>query len=76
MQDEDIILYFRGEVTNNLLTSILQLMDDRLDKKNEDIRIKKKVFSVFNSIQSVQLVCLYRTLYEIAYSARSQETVA
>ncbi|NJL15071.1 MAG: hypothetical protein HC913_20100 [Microscillaceae bacterium] len=46
MQDEDVILYFKGEITNNLLTSILQLVDDRLEHKNEDIKIKKKVFSV------------------------------
>ena len=46
MQDEKVILYFKGEITNNLLTSILQLVDDRLERKNEDIKIKKKVFSI------------------------------
>lgn len=46
MQDDNIILYFKGEITNNLLTSILQLIDDRLGRKNEDIKIKKKVFSI------------------------------
>lgn len=46
MQDEKVILYFKGEITNNLLTSILQLVDDRLERKSEDIKIKKKVFSI------------------------------
>ncbi len=46
MQDERVILYFKGEITNNLLTSILQLVDDRLERKSEDIKIKKKVFSI------------------------------
>ncbi len=46
MQDEKVILYFKGEITNNLLTSILQLVDDRLERKSEDLKIKKKVFSI------------------------------
>ncbi|TAF64798.1 MAG: hypothetical protein EAZ55_10360 [Cytophagales bacterium] len=46
MQDEDIILYFKGEITDSLLTSILQLIDDKLEKKIEDSKVKKKVFSI------------------------------
>jgi Family of unknown function (DUF6272) len=46
MQDDQVILYFKGEITNNLLTSILQLLDDRLERKNEDLKVRKKVFSV------------------------------
>lgn len=46
MQDEKVILYFKGEITNNLLTSILQLVDERLERKNEDLKIKRKVFSI------------------------------
>ncbi len=46
MQDDKVILYFKGEITNNLLTSILQLLDDRLERKNEDLKVRKKVFSV------------------------------
>ncbi len=46
MQDDNVILYFKGEITNNLLTSILQLVDDRLERKSEDVKIKKKVFSI------------------------------
>lgn len=45
MQDEKVILYFKGEITNNLLTSILQLVDDKLERK-ESVRIKRKVFSI------------------------------
>lgn len=46
MQDDQVILYFKGEITNNLLTSLLQLLDDRLERKNEDLKVRKKVFSV------------------------------
>lgn len=46
MQDEHVILYFKGEITNNLLTSILQLLDDRLERKNEDLKIRRRVFSI------------------------------
>ncbi len=46
MQDEDIILYFKGEITDSLLTSILQLIDDKLEKRIEDTKVKKKVFSI------------------------------
>ncbi|MCU0447362.1 MAG: SiaB family protein kinase [Microscillaceae bacterium] len=46
MQDESVILYFKGEISNNLLTSLLQLVDDRLDRKSEDVKIKRKVFSI------------------------------
>lgn len=46
MQDEHIILYFKGEITDSLLTSILQLIDDKLEKRIEDSRVKKKVFNI------------------------------
>ena len=46
MRDESIILYFKGEITNNLLTSILQLIDDKLERKSEAIKTKRKVFSI------------------------------
>lgn len=46
MQEESVILYFKGEITNSLLTSILQLVDDRLEHKSENVKTKKKVFSV------------------------------
>ncbi len=46
MQEDQVILYFKGEITNNLLTSLLQLLDDRLERKNEDLKVRKKVFSV------------------------------
>lgn len=46
MQTEDIILYFKGEITDSLLTSILQLIDDKLDKREEDKKVKRKVFNI------------------------------
>ena len=62
MQDENVILYFKGEITNNLLTSILQLIDDRLGKRSEDIKIKKKVFSIL--LECLQNVYNYQQSYK------------
>lgn len=62
MQDEKVILYFKGEITNNLLTSILQLVDDRLERKSEDLKIKKKVFSIL--LECLQNIYNYQQTHE------------
>jgi hypothetical protein len=61
MQDEKVVLYFKGEITNSLLTSILQLVDDGLERKNEDIKIKRKVFSVL--LECLQNIYNYQQTY-------------
>ncbi|MCS6821154.1 MAG: SiaB family protein kinase [Microscillaceae bacterium] len=61
MQDENIILYFKGEITNNLLTSILQLIDDRLERRSEDLKVKRKVFSIL--LECLQNVYNYQQQY-------------
>ncbi len=60
MQEESVILYFKGEITNSLLTSILQLVDDRLEHKSEDIKTKKKVFSIL--LECLQNIYNYQQL--------------
>ena len=62
MQDEKVILYFKGEITNNLLTSILQLVDDRLERKSEDLKIKKKVFSIL--LECLQNIYNYQQVHD------------
>ncbi|MGD1844868.1 MAG: SiaB family protein kinase [Salibacteraceae bacterium] len=46
MERENIMLSFKGEVTSELLTSILQIMESKLDNISEAPKVKRKVFNV------------------------------
>jgi hypothetical protein len=46
MQLNNIIFVYQGEVTAELVSSILQMMENKLDGDGEDKKIKKKVFNV------------------------------
>ncbi len=46
MERNNILLSFKGGVTSELLTSILQIMENKLDNLEEQPKIKKKVFNV------------------------------
>lgn len=46
MERNNIMLSFKGTVTSELLTSILQIMESRLDHTDDSPKIKKKVFNV------------------------------
>jgi len=46
MQLNNIIFVYQGEVTADLVSSILQMMENKLDGDGEDKKIKKKVFNV------------------------------
>lgn len=46
MEKNNIMLSFKGTVTSELLTSILQIMESRLDSTDDSPKIKKKVFNV------------------------------
>ena len=43
LEKEDIILAFRGDVTDELLDSVFQIMELKLEGSQSDIRLKKKV---------------------------------
>lgn len=45
-EDENILLSFKGVVTSDLLTSILQIMESKLTYMEETPKMKKKVFNV------------------------------
>ncbi len=45
-EQENILLSFKGVVTSDLLTSILQIMESKLTYMDESPKIKKKVFNV------------------------------
>lgn len=46
MQVNNIIFVYQGEVTADLVSSILQMMENKLDGDGEDKRIKRRVFNV------------------------------
>lgn len=46
MQRSNIMLSFKGEITSDLLGSILQIMENKLENINEEPKVKKKVFNV------------------------------
>lgn len=46
MQQNNIMLSFKGEITSDLLTSILHITESKLDRMQEEPKIKKKVFNV------------------------------
>lgn len=46
MERNNIMLSFKGDVTSELLTSILQIMETKLDNMQEEPKIKRKVYNV------------------------------
>jgi len=46
MEKHNIILSFKGDVTSELLTSILQIMENKMDTMQEEPKMKKKVYNV------------------------------
>jgi hypothetical protein len=44
MQRDDIILSFKGDITQDLLSSVYQIMESRLENEKEDVRRKKKFY--------------------------------
>ena len=46
MQENNIILSFKGNITADLLTSILEITENKLEKIQEDPRIRRKVFNI------------------------------
>lgn len=46
MERDDIILSFKGDITRDLLSSVYQIMEARIENETEDHRRKKKFYSV------------------------------
>ena len=47
MERNNIMFSFKGDITSELLTSILQIMESKLDNLQEEPKIKKKVYNVW-----------------------------
>jgi hypothetical protein len=46
MDRNNILLSFKGDITSELLTSILQIMENKMDNMQEEPKTKKKVYNV------------------------------
>ena len=46
MENDDIILAFKGDITEDLLTSVFQIMESRLEMSPAEMRLKKKVNNI------------------------------
>lgn len=46
MEKDNIMLSFKGNVTSELLTSVLQIMESKMDNLNEPSRVRKKVYNI------------------------------
>jgi hypothetical protein len=43
IETNNIMLSFKGDISSELLTSVLQIMESKLDNMKEEPKIKKKV---------------------------------
>lgn len=64
MGRNNIMLSFKGDITPELLTSILQITESKLESINESPKVKKKVFNVL--VECLQN--LYHHLDEYPYN--------
>jgi hypothetical protein len=46
MEHENIMLSFKGNVSSELLTSVLQIMESKMEKLEEPSRVRKKVYNI------------------------------
>jgi hypothetical protein len=71
MERNNILLSFKGEITSDLLTSILQIMENKMDNMQEEPRMKKKVYNVL--VECLQN--LYHHLDEVAEGHTDSEKI-
>lgn len=55
MQDNNIMLSFKGEVSFDLVKSVLDIIEGRLDRMEDNQKTKKKVFNVL--VECLQNLC-------------------
>lgn len=46
MMDNHIVLSFKGEITSDIITMVLQIIESKLDSVNEKSTVKKKIFNI------------------------------
>jgi hypothetical protein len=48
----DVLVTYQGEITADLITNMLSTLEDKLEQKQEDSKLKKKVYNVL--VESLQ----------------------
>src|ERR1044071_4206316 len=71
MEKNNILLSFKGDITSELLTSILQIMENKMDNMQEEPKMKKKVYNVL--VECLQN--LYHHLDEVADAHADSEKI-
>lgn len=46
MDQDDIILSYKGDVSSDLVTSVLSIIESKMDKLDEPFKLRKKVYNV------------------------------
>jgi hypothetical protein len=64
MEREDIILSFKGDITKDLLSSVYQIVEARMEVDNEDPKRKKKFYNVL--VECLQNMYHHMESYQVA----------
>lgn len=67
MERDHIILSFKGHITKELMASVYQIMESRLEAINEDPKIKKKVYNIL--VETLQNI--YHHMDELQHAESS-----
>ena len=70
MERDHIILSFKGQITKELLDSVYQIMESRMQAIDEDPKRKKKVYNIL--VESLQNI--YHHMDELQQEVNSNET--
>ena len=66
MEQNNIMLSFKGDITSDLLSSILQIMEAKMENLEEEPKVKKKVYNVL-------VECLQNLYHHMDELAPNQE---
>lgn len=62
LDKRNVVLSFKGDLTSDLLTSILHVIEQKLDRYNESTPVKRKVFNVL--VECLQNLYLHSNINE------------
>ena len=72
MEHNDVMLSFKGDVTSNMLDSMLHIMESKLEDMGEESKVKKKVYNIL--VECLQN--LYHHRDEMRRPGKEEESAA